>query len=149
MNDNKRIVEIKGVKMEVDFSEAQKIENYKIGDKVKLLKKKYSDEWKVYPGIIVSFDAFELLPTITIAYLEMYYNEANIKFEYYNEASKDTEIAYGGNFEIPFEASDVISNFEKQIETLKKQVEETEQKKRYFESSFKAYFTDLMNKMDS
>ncbi len=35
MEENKRIIEVAGVKMEIDLRTAKKIENFKVGDNVK------------------------------------------------------------------------------------------------------------------
>ena len=65
------VIEINGSKFDVDFREAKEINTFKVGDKVKVLKKKYL-EHVVYPGIIVGFEQFQKLPTIVIAYLDGY-----------------------------------------------------------------------------
>ena len=44
------IVEINGIKMDVDERTATAITEYKVGQTVKVLKKKYSDQYEVYPG---------------------------------------------------------------------------------------------------
>ena len=79
----KRVVEINGVKMEVDLRSAttQEVNTYKVGDQVKVLIKDYSS-WKDYPGTIVGFDNFKQRPTIIIAYLERY--NSDIRFAYFN-----------------------------------------------------------------
>lgn len=94
--ENKTIIEINGIKMEVDLRQAKVIENYKIGDNVRLLVKEY-DGYKVFPAVIVSFDAFTKLPTIVVAYLEMGYQTADLKFAYINSESAKTE---GGKYEL-------------------------------------------------
>ena len=41
----KRIIEINGVKLEVDLSQARVVENYRIGDNVKILQNEYGSSW--------------------------------------------------------------------------------------------------------
>ena len=53
--ENKRIIEINGVKLEVDMSTAKKIDEYRVGDNVKVLKKDYSGNYDVLAGVIVEF----------------------------------------------------------------------------------------------
>lgn len=36
MEENKKIIEVNGIKMEIDLREAKIINNYKVGDSVKL-----------------------------------------------------------------------------------------------------------------
>lgn len=70
MNDqNKRVIEINGVKLEVDMRYAKRVDELRVGSKVKVLNKEYSS-YKVYPGVIVGFEEFDNLPTIVVAYLE-------------------------------------------------------------------------------
>ena len=89
MENNKRIIEINGVKMEIDLRNATVIDNFKVGDTIKVLVKGYND-YKSHVGMIVGFDEFQKLPTIVIAYLDIEYSGANIKFVYYNsESNKD------------------------------------------------------------
>lgn len=42
MSESKRIIEINGVKLDVDLSQCKVVENYKVGDAVKVLVKEYS-----------------------------------------------------------------------------------------------------------
>lgn len=46
MEEYKKIVEINGIKMEVDMRHAKTIDTYKIGDRVKVLVKQYSDTYR-------------------------------------------------------------------------------------------------------
>jgi len=85
MDNDKRIVEIDGVKIEVDLRTAKVIDCYKVGDTVKILKKDWSG-YKPYLGVIVDFDNFLTLPTITVAYIDGH----EMKFVYIN-ASKKSE----------------------------------------------------------
>lgn len=62
-DNQKTIVEINGIKLEVDLRTAKRVEEYKVGDMVKVLKKEYGDSYKSYAGMIVGFDAFVALPT--------------------------------------------------------------------------------------
>ena len=43
--DNKRIVEIDGVKIEVDLRKAKRVDSFQVGDNVKILEKKYNDDY--------------------------------------------------------------------------------------------------------
>ena len=84
MNE-KRIVEIDGVKIEVDLRTAKRVDTYKVGDNVKILDKQYSD-YKVKPGIIVDFAEFQELPTMVIAVFNegTWVSSPSIEFIYYN-----------------------------------------------------------------
>jgi hypothetical protein len=90
MDNFKRIIEINGVKVEVDLRTAKRVDEFKVGDKVKLLKKNYGDTFESHYGILIGFDEFKNLPTMIIAYLT--YDD--IKFEYINTESKTAEICH-------------------------------------------------------
>jgi len=135
----KQIVEINGVKFEVDMSSAKIISEYKIGDKINVLVKEYQDK-KVYPGIIVGFDNFKELPTITIAYLNINYSEASIKFVYFNSESKDVDITPCRESDLIFGYGDVIKKMDREITTKEKEVEDLIRKKNYFINNFSKHF---------
>jgi hypothetical protein len=46
-----RIVEVDGIKLEIDERTARTIESYKVGDPVKVLVKSYGDSYNIYPGV--------------------------------------------------------------------------------------------------
>lgn len=86
MSEEKRIIEINGIKMEIDLRTAtsRTVDTFCIGDKVKILLKEYGDSFRSYAGAIVGFDAFQQRPTIIVAYLAGGYSAAEIKFAYIN-----------------------------------------------------------------
>ena len=86
----------------------------------------------------------EINPTITIAYLEIEWSEAKIKFLYYNSESKDVEISHTDNNELLIEPSDVVDKLNKSIEKAKIEVDELELKKQYFLKNFGAYFKEFL-----
>lgn len=50
--ETKRIIEINGVKLEIDTREAVSIDTVKVGDPVKVLIKDYSS-YKSFPGVVI------------------------------------------------------------------------------------------------
>src|SRR5690625_1881074 len=90
MSDTKQIIEINGIKMEVDTRYARRIDTFQVGTKVKILLKQDGyggKDTKVYSGVIVGFEPFDSLPTIVVCYLEIDYSGAHIKFAYVNTAT--------------------------------------------------------------
>lgn len=140
---DKRIVEIQGIKMEIDTREVKTIESYKVGTLVKLLKKEYSD-YKSYPGVIVGFDEFKAHPTIIIAYLKAEYSSATIEFCYFNSESKDTEICAAKDAVIPFEKGRVTELMDRMILVKEKELEDLNLKKEYFFKHFNRYFEEVL-----
>ena len=136
----KRIIEINGIKMEIDLRNATVIDNYKVGDAIKVLIKGYSDSYSSYVGTIIGFDNFEKTPTVVIAYLETNYSTSDIKFIYFNDKTKDVEITKINDWDIPDKRSDIINKFNSEIEKKKIEIADIEKKQTIFENLFGKYF---------
>ena len=143
MDENMRIVEIKGVKIQVDLRQCKVIEEYKVGDQIKVLLKKYSDTYESYPGVIVGFDDFPTLPSINIAYLKSDYSGAEVEFLTFNSQTKDVQIAPLNTLDRYFSKTDAIEKLDKKIEKLESEIAELKDKKKYFESTFHKYFEEV------
>lgn len=135
-----QIVEINGVKLEVDTRTAKRVDKFRIGDTVKVLIEKYENDHKVYPGVIIGFEQFQKLPTIVVAYLDITYSEAELKFVYINAENKKAEITKSCDDYIPIEKDEAIRKFDKEIEEARATVQTLEQKKKYFLKRFGEYF---------
>lgn len=131
-----RIVEINGVKVEVDLRQAREVRSYRVGDKVKLLRKTY-DGYKTHPGVIVGFDNFEKLPTIVIAYFESSWTaDPKIEFAYLNAQSKDVEACpMIGDEEAPT-LEEFNAYFGRAVEKKRAEIRELEEKRDYFVRRF-------------
>ena len=66
----KTIIEVGGVKLEVDMRYARRVDTLRVGDRVKCLVKKYGNTHETYPGVVVGFEPFPSLPSIVVAYLD-------------------------------------------------------------------------------
>lgn len=144
--DNKKIIEIAGVKLEVDLSTAKVISNYKVGDSVKVLLKQYGDTFSIYPGIIAGFDNFTSLPSITVAYIDSGYNGDVIRFKYINAQSKDVEICPLQGYEFPHERTTVIDKFDRAISAKEEELRDLKSKRSFFLANFGKYFDDVERK---
>jgi hypothetical protein len=134
----KRIIEVNGVKMEVDLRQAKRVEEYKIGTRVKALIKEYQ-AYKSYPGVIVGFDDFEKLPTIIVAYVQIEYSKAEVKFLYYNEKTEDAEITFAQEVDLMDDGT-AVASLNREIETKQKELQDLIDKKEYFLRHFNQYF---------
>lgn len=148
MNEHKRIVEINGIKIEVDLRTAKRVDQFKVGDAVKLLKKKYNDSYESHPGAIVGFDEFTKLPTIIVAYIESDYSSSSLKFQYINEKTTDCEIAPMQEFERSFSLHNMVEKFDLDIEKTKKTLVDLETKKEWFVNSYKKYFGKIFSDVE-
>lgn len=142
MEESKRIIEIDGVKVEIDLRTAKRVNSFKVGDNIKILDKEY-DTYKVKPGIIVDFAEFQELPTIVIAVFDegSWSSTPNISFIYYNKnTSKKVEIVSCSEDEIKVSKEGVIERFEREIQKKKNEYEDLKNKLEYFKTHFlKAY----------
>jgi hypothetical protein len=137
------VIEINGVKLEVDLRSARRVENIKVGTRVKVLHKEYS-AYKVAHGIVVGFEPFEKLPTIIVACVQITYNETKIEFIYYNAETKDVEIVVAiDDDKAAIDRDDVIAQMDKQISTKRNEIAEIENRKSYFLSKFATYWEPI------
>ena len=139
METEKRIIEINGIKMEVDLRDCKVVDQYKVGDNIKVLVKDYSD-YKSYVGTIIGFDNFEIRPTVVIAYLATKYNEADIKYIYFNSDTKDVEITGLNDWDIPITKTEIIKRFNSEVEKKEMEIKDIKNKKSLFETLFGKYF---------
>lgn len=141
MKEEKRIIEVNGVKLEVDLSQCRVVENYSVGQPIKVLIKGYNDSFTSYPGMIVGFDNFTSRPTIILAYLEHSYNAADIKFVYFNAASKDVELCPMNTKDLGVEREEIMHAMDAQISAKKNEMDGLIARKNYFLTEFGKYFT--------
>ena len=141
--DQNRIIEIKGVKLEVDLSNATKIENYKIGDNVKVLRKGYGDNYSVQNGVIVDFVNFEVLPTIQIAVFKQDYSTSTIEFIDFNAKSEGMEICICSPHELRLEKNTVVEKMNNEIAKRQDEVADLVRKRDWFLEYFAKYFKDV------
>ena len=141
METEKRIIEINGVKMEVDLRNAKVVEQYKVGDNIKVLIKEYSNDYRSYIGTIIGFDDFKETPTVVIAYLKTQYGSAEIKYVYFNKETKDFEITSLNNWDIPVTKTDILKKFDSMKEEKEKEIKDIENKKVLFETLFGKFFS--------
>ena len=142
MDTDFQTVEINGIKLEVDMRTARRIDTYKIGDRVKVLVKEYQT-YKPHPGVIVAFDAFENLPTITVAYVDVNYSKAEIKFVYINSDKPDDAEIAPYNDDILVDKRHVLDLLDKEIAKKNEEIEDLNRKKVYFNKNFALYFADM------
>ena len=140
IDDNKRIIEINGVKLEIDMRHAKTLDTFHVGDRVKVLIKEYSSSYASYPGVIVGFDEFKNLPTIIVAYVSDKYSDQGLKFLYLNSESKDCEICAANNYDLPFKKQDVLRTMDSAIEKARATATDLETRKALFLEQFGRYF---------
>lgn len=138
-----RIIEVNGVKLEIDMRHAavQSIDTFKVGDSVKVLTKTYSG-YESHAGVIAGFDAFKNLPTVIIAYLDVNYAKAELKFAYFNSATEDVEVCAASPMDVPFERDSVLALMDRAVVTKETELAEASRNKSMFLSMFNRYFAE-------
>lgn len=139
----KTIIEVNGIKLEVDLRTAKRIDTLRVGDRVKVLLKEYSD-YRVYAGTVIGFEPFAILPTVIVAYLKNDYNGPEVKFIYFNAQSKEVEIVKAiDDDQLNIDKATVVQRMDREIEKKLAEVEDMRAKKAYFLDNFKAYWPDM------
>ena len=131
-DEHVRIIEVSGHKFEVDLRTAKKVDQFKVGDRVKVLVKQYGDNYRTYPGVIVGIDAFKALPTIVIAYIEALANDGEIKFAYLNAKSEGIEICPMCEDDILPTRQTIAMKFDKAIAAKQREIDDIASRKEFF-----------------
>lgn len=114
--EDKRIIEINGVKLEVDMRYARRIDEFKVGDTVKVLDKR-NDKNEMRTGVITDFANFKELPTIMVAIYKAgsYWDHPSIEFIPFNAETEDIEIVGVSAEEIIVSRETIVQKFDDEI----------------------------------
>ena len=137
-----RVIEINGIKVEVDLRTAKQINQYKVGDNVKLLiKSGYGNgKYDVVFGVICDFVAFKAQPAIVVAYIQESFLSADLKFVTITSDTDDIEIAPAFEGEVTINKQRVIDRMNAEIEKAKGTALEWENKRNWFINNFEKHF---------
>ena len=116
MGEDKRLIDINGVKLEVDMRSARRIDEFKVGDSVKVLDQR-DGRCDVRSGVITDFANFKDLPTIMVAVYKQgsYWDKPTIEFIPYNSKSEGIEIVGVSAEEIIVSRDTVVQKFDDEI----------------------------------
>lgn len=116
MDENKRIIEINGVKLEVDLRSARRIDEFRVGDSVKVLDNR-SGKNEMKAGVITDFANFKELPTLIVAVYRAgdYWSKPSIEFITFNSETEGIEIVGVSNEEIIVSRETVVQKFDDEI----------------------------------
>lgn len=115
-NEETRIIEINGVKIEVDMRSAKRIDQFRVGDTVKVLDTR-SNKNEVRTGVITDFAMFKELPTIMVAMYKEgdYFSTPSIEFIPYNADTKGIEIVGVSQEEVIVSKDTIVQKFDDEI----------------------------------
>lgn len=137
MREEKRVVEINGVKVEVDMRYAKRIDEFKVGDTVKVLDNR-KDRNEMHTGVITDFADFKELPTIMVAVYKAgdFWSKPTIEFIPYNAETKNLEIVGVSAEEIIVSKETIVQKFDGEIERKRDELNDLIIKR----DTFKKYF---------
>lgn len=136
------VIEVNGVKLEVDLRHAKRIDQLQVGSRVKCLTKTYS-EWVTRPGVVVGFEPFPTKPTIVVAYLETGYASAGLVFKSFNSDTKDFEVVADlDQNSLEIDKAGVLETFDRELAKKELELRELREKKNFFLTKFGAFFAD-------
>ncbi len=142
MTDQSKIIEINGVKFEVDARTAtlRQVQHIKVGARVKVLK----DE-KVYHGTVIGFEPFQENPVVIICYIETQYYSSSpeMKFLYFNSKSKEQIIVSSESDEIGIEKEEIVRKLDKEVAKKQVEIKDLEDRKAYFLNNFQSYWNPI------
>lgn len=147
-DQEKQIVEINGVKMEVDLRHAKRIDTFKIGDPVKLL---IVSDNSVKAGVIVGFEAFEKLPTIVVVWIDDSYYSGGLKTAHINEKSADKYelVACNDGTLMHLSRSHITEKLEKAITKAESELADARAQLKYFNERFGVHFGEAKKCFDA
>ena len=116
MDENKKVIEINGIKLEVDLRSAKRIDEFSVGDTVKVLDNR-NDKNVVRTGVITDFANFKDLPTIIVAMYTPpdYWSKPTIEFIPYNANTEGIEIVGVSAEEIIVSRETIVQKFDDEI----------------------------------
>jgi len=143
--ETKTIIDIQGVKMEVDLRHATRVDEIRVGDRVRVLCKPTYGETAVRAGIVIGFEPFETLPTIIVCYVDAEYSNCNLKFVYFNAKTTEYELILSvDDDKLALDRSEMLTAFDRQIEAKRKEMDELLDKKAFFEQKFERYWEPVV-----
>lgn len=148
-NHAMQLVEINGVKMEVDLRQARVVHaNLRVGSKVKILEKNDYTGPQVWPGVIVGFEPFPSLPTIVVAYMDTSYT-GGLKFAAINnETAKKWELVASLDDDLPIAKADVLERFDRDIDKRRAELQQVEAQRAFFLRHFNSYFSEFEKRQE-
>lgn len=137
------IIEINGVKLEVDLRSAKRVDNLRVGDRVKCLVKGYSGSMSTHAGVVVGFEPFPSLPSIVVAYLDTGYASGTLKFHTFNSQTKDFEIVSDlDNNALEVDRANIVAQFDREEAKKQQELDDIRAKREFFLQHFGRYFAD-------
>jgi hypothetical protein len=142
--ENKRIVEIDGVKLEIDLRTAKVVDRYRIGDPVRVLHPGTGYGTGIKPGVIIGFCEFDKNPAIEILELDAEYSGPTFKLvTIVSGQDNQVQIAPHDRYSGLFSQTDIVTRFDREIQKKELELADLKLKKDYFISDFMKAFQQI------
>jgi hypothetical protein len=142
---DKRIVEIDGVKLEIDLRTAKVVESYRIGDPVRVLHPGTGYGTGIKAGVIVGFCEFEKNPAMEILELDADYSGTNFKLVTIISGQENpVQIAPYDRYSGLFSQTDIVTRFDREIQKKELELADLKLKKQYFIDDFAKAFERIV-----
>lgn len=136
-------IEVNGVKLEVDLRTARRVDQFRVGTRVKVLYKEYETA-KVAHGVVIGFEPFKKLPTIIVAYMKNEYGQPKLDWLYFNANSKDFEMVAAKDEDVAaLDKADIVAHLDREIAKKQLEIDELKVRKGYFLDKFACYWTEV------
>jgi uncharacterized coiled-coil protein SlyX len=143
MSNEKQIIEVNGVRLEVDMRYARRVEELRIGSPVKVLAKSTYGGAKVHAGVVIGFEPFQDMPTILVAYVEDNYSTADVKIVSINSMQKDFDVVAAVDLDFAVDKNIIIARFERMLAAKQREIDDIQEKMEYFKNNFKAFWVKM------
>jgi hypothetical protein len=142
--ENKRIVEIDGVKLEIDLRTAKVVDRYRIGDPVRVLHPGTGYGTGIKAGVIIGFCEFDKNPAIEILELDADYSGINFKLITIVSGQENAvQIAPYDRYSGLFSQTDIVTRFDREIQKKEIELADLKLKKEYFINDFMKAFKQI------
>lgn len=139
-----QVIEVNGVKLEVDMRYARRIDTLRVGSKVKVMTKGYGNDFKVHSGVVVGFEPFPDLPTIIVAYVEASWSSSELKFQSINSKTEGFQIVAAVDDDLQLDREQIIAQMNREITKKEQEIDGIRERISYFERNFKAYWEQVL-----
>lgn len=137
-------IEVNGIKMEVDLRHAKRVEEVRVGSRVKIVDADNTGQ-AVHHGLVIGFEPFTDFPTIIVAYIETGWGGSEVKFAYINSKNKKWSMIVAiDDDQFDLDKQEINASFDKKIETKQNEIKELQEKKDYFNKKFQSYWEPVV-----
>lgn len=144
MEEGKRIIEVDGVKMEIDLRTARVVDTYHVGDNVKILRKRYNG-YEILPGAIVGFTEFRNRPALELLAIEPDGSVIFLTYAAKNDGEQqDIEIAPFNKFELLIDRASIMDKLNRCVEVKENELRDATAKRNAFVQTFEKVFAAEM-----